>query len=185
MLDRTYNVVELLERKVCLVDFAAWLKATTRITDAYFITFFWWVITKKASSSFPGSAASLSSSCPASPWSSSTSSSSPPWGEQSRGDAGWRSTRRSRWRKPGWQGRTRWPGGVKTSLVFSLFYDWHKNCQVKWKEALTFLKAQLLWLKIRQTQSLSGFWNPVPRSILIDWLVGWLKSDRCNVLLNY
>ena len=47
MLDRTYNVVELLERKVCLVDFAAWLKATTRITDAYFITFFWWVITKK------------------------------------------------------------------------------------------------------------------------------------------
>ena len=48
MLDRTYNVVELSERKVCLVDFAAWLKATTRITDAYFITFFWWVITKKA-----------------------------------------------------------------------------------------------------------------------------------------
>ena len=47
MLDRTYNVVELLERKVCLVDFAAWLKATTRITNAYFITFFWWVITKK------------------------------------------------------------------------------------------------------------------------------------------
>merc|ERR1719507_1972905 len=41
MLDRTYNVVELLERKVCLVDFAAWLKATTRITNAYFITFFW------------------------------------------------------------------------------------------------------------------------------------------------
>ena len=106
MLDRTYNVVELLERKVCLVDFAAWLKATTRITNAYFITFFWWVITKKASSSFPGSAASLSSSCPASPWSSSTSSSSPPWGEQSRGDAGWRSTRRSRLEaKDGWTAR--------------------------------------------------------------------------------
>ena len=100
MLDRTYNVVELLERKVCLVDFAAWLKATTRITDAYFITFFWWVITKKASSSFPGSAASLSSSCPASPWSSSTSSSSPPWGEQSRGGGGWQSTEpTTTWRK--------------------------------------------------------------------------------------
>ena len=80
MLDRTFSVVVVGEKQVCLVDFADWLKATTRITAAYFITFFWWVmITKKAFFFFfTGSAASSSSSCPASPWSSSTSSSSPP-----------------------------------------------------------------------------------------------------------
>ena len=61
-----------------------------------------------------GSAASSSSSCPASPWSSSTSSSSPPWGERSREDGGWPSTRRSRWRRRGWRGRTRWPGRGKS-----------------------------------------------------------------------
>ena len=180
MLDRTYNVVELLERKVCLVDFAAWLKATTRITDAYFITFFWWVITKKASSSFPGSAASLSSSCPASPWSSSTSSSSPPWGEQSRGDAGWRSTRRSRWRKPGWQGRTRWPGGVKTSLYF--FVLWlTQELSGKMKGSFDFSRHSFSDSKsdkrkvfpCSETQFQDPYW-------LIDWLVGWSQTDATS-----
>ena len=47
MLDRTFSAVVLGEKQVCLVDFADWLKATTRIQNAYFITFFWWVITKK------------------------------------------------------------------------------------------------------------------------------------------
>ena len=78
MLDRTFSVVVVEEKQVCLVDFADWLKATTRIIDAYFITFFWWVIPLVFFFFFLGSAASSSSSCPASPWLSSTSSSSPP-----------------------------------------------------------------------------------------------------------